>query len=303
MSTTFSTESAAAWEEEVSARFWRLAVVEAGERFEGTLTAAELGDGMTISQVTNTASVVARKRGAEGDASDDLLLLTPLAGGVTVRQDDFESRVTRGMVSVHVADRPYELDFDAPATVLVLHAPRSLAPAPLLTPAHANAARARRSPLASVFRAFLEEALEVSAQLSAADAQSLSPTASSLALSLLSAGTEDNRLSDPTAIALRAQAFARAHLGDEDLTPAKIAAHLHVSLRYLQLAFTHLDTSPARFIRTERINRADTLLRDPRFQGMSVGQIAAMVGYDAGTFIRAYRRQLGRTPGALRAAG
>ena len=303
MSTKLDTSSVALWRQTISDNFVTLSVGGLGPQFHGTLESTRLGEGITITAVTNSSSTVARTiQGVRADASNDLLLLTPIDGSLMVNQDGLELPLTRGMISIHVAEEPYELVFPESGHVLVFQAPRRLAPASLLTPARRCATTMRRAPVVPVFRAFLEETLTVSSRMTGADAESLRMAAISLALSVLSSGvTEPVATADARALALRAQAYVRAHLSDDDLTPTKIATHLHVSLRYLQLAFEHLDTSPACFIRTERLERATCLLADPRLRDTSISQIAAMVGYDSGSFIRAFRREYGVTPAVHRA--
>ena len=201
------------------------------------------------------------------------------------------------MASVHVAEQPYDLVFDAPGNVLVLQAPRTFAPASMLTMQARAAAAARARPLVSVFRAFLEEAHAVIDQLSSSEAESVRQTASSLAAAVLAAGLGEGRAADGRALAVRAQAYIRAHVGDADLDPGRVAARFHVSVRLLQSAFRDLGISPAQYIRTVRLARARELLQDPRMRGLSISAVAAMVGCEESTFYRAYRAAYGCAPG------
>lgn len=298
MTTTVHADSTDEWARSITDNFISLSVTPAGARFQGTLDAAGLGEGITITRVENTPAVVSRTReGAVADACDDVLILTPLHGALTVTQADIRHRVTPGMASVHVAEQPYALTFDEPGEVMVLQAPRRFAPAVTLSTRVRLAAAARPRPLVSVFRAFLEEALTVSDRLTRTEAESIRHTATSLALAVLADGAADQPSPDPAAVALRAQAYIRAHLADPDLTPAHVAAHFHVSLRYLQLAFQHLDTTPARYIRTIRLEYAQQLLMNTAMSRLSTAAIAAAVGYEESTFYRAYKAMYGRTPG------
>lgn len=95
------------------------------------------------------------------------------------------------------------------------------------------------------------------------------------------------------------------HAGD-DLSPAAIAAAVHVSVRSLQLAFRrHLDTTPMRFVQQVRLARVrrDLLAATPG-DGAGVAEIAARWGFlHHGHFGQAYRRAYDETPGATLRGG
>ncbi|MBY8853236.1 hypothetical protein K7G98_35395, partial [Saccharothrix sp. MB29] len=54
---------------------------------------------------------------------------------------------------------------------------------------------------------------------------------------------------------LKVLCHVRGRLGDPALMPERIARHFGISLRYLQVLFAELGTSPARWIRDERLSR------------------------------------------------
>jgi AraC-like DNA-binding protein len=205
---------------------------------------------------------------------------------------------------VHVADRPYELMFDRPSQVIVLQAPRRIVPsAELVSPE-------RRRVIASnaitrIYRAFAAETLAAAGQLSQRERDELGASAASLAVSVLGA-VPDDFASLPDGgrrILAVAQSFIRGHLADPGLSPAVVAKSQRISLRTLQLAFASARSSPAAFIRAERLRCARQLLADPRYASLTVSQIAWRVGLPEVTvFIRAFKRQYGLTPGSWRNA-
>lgn len=78
-----------------------------------------------------------------------------------------------------------------------------------------------------------------------------------------------------------------------ELTPAKIAAQLHVSLRYLQAAFTEAGESPAQRIRIARLERALNLLES----GFGVREAGEQAGFsEPSTFRRLFHQHFGVTP-------
>jgi PAS domain S-box-containing protein len=91
----------------------------------------------------------------------------------------------------------------------------------------------------------------------------------------------------------RIRAFIAANALDPALDPSIVAKTHHISLRLLQGLFADEDSSPARFIRDQRLLHARRLLDD----GESISRAGALSGFsDLGTFTRAFRRRFGCTP-------
>ncbi|WP_156934814.1 helix-turn-helix domain-containing protein [Pseudonocardia spinosispora] len=291
------TDSPARWAQIITDSFISLRVRGADDGFEGSLRRCDLGGGVRLTAVgTRRCRVCRDESGVRADGSDDLLLLSPLTGTATVRQEGTEQVIGPGSASVHVADRPYELEFDGPSQVIVLQAPRTIVPSSALV-----SPERRRSPsrggLVRVFRAFATELLAATEELSARDRDELGVTAAGLAVSVLGAARPE-----PTRhLVTTARAFVHDNLADPDLSPSTIAAHCRVSVRLLQLAFAEDGGSPAAYIRAERVRAAQRLLGDGRYSALSVGQVARRVGFtDVTVFIRVFTRRTGSTPGRWR---
>ena len=98
---------------------------------------------------------------------------------------------------------------------------------------------------------------------------------------------------------LQIQRYVRAHLSDPRLSPARIAAALHVSRRTLYTAMSSGDDGVAAEIRRQRLERAREMLLDPT-QTLSVAEIAASVGLPhAAHFSRLFRARYGHSPSQL----
>lgn len=98
------------------------------------------------------------------------------------------------------------------------------------------------------------------------------------------------------ALAQAAKDLADARLTDADLSPATIAARLHVSLRTLQRAFASLDESFSAYIRRRRLEEAAEALTAPGSR-LGVSEAAALWQFtDSSHFIRAFKRQYHATP-------
>ena len=92
-----------------------------------------------------------------------------------------------------------------------------------------------------------------------------------------------------------------AHLGDEDLNIAAIAARHGVSLRYLQKLFEADGASFSEFVLSARLTRAYRLVTNPLQSNRTISDIAYDVGFnDLSYFNRAFRRRFGLTPSEAR---
>lgn len=95
--------------------------------------------------------------------------------------------------------------------------------------------------------------------------------------------------------------YCLEHLDDVDLTPRAVARAHHMSIRRLQQLFAERGTSPARWIRAERLARCHDDLRNPAKRHLSVATIGERWGLlNASHFSRQFRGQYGVTPSELR---
>ncbi|MEU7481706.1 helix-turn-helix domain-containing protein [Lentzea sp. NPDC042327] len=88
----------------------------------------------------------------------------------------------------------------------------------------------------------------------------------------------------------------RAHLGEPDLTPGRVAKALNISLRRLYQVFEG-EPNVAERIKVLRIDRAKALLADPAKADRGVGEISRDCGFVSAThFSRAFRALVGQPP-------
>jgi len=295
------------WTELITSNFIALSVSDAPEDFRGQLTRCDLSRGITLTEVKTRPSRVRRTpRLVNSDGVDDVLFLVHQEGVGSVCQDQRRRHLNPGDGSLHVATCPYELLFPSSARVIVLQAPkRLLPPTESLPPTRRNTGFAGNSPAMRVFSAFARELLAVSDGLSERTREEMGGTAVDLLVSVLRGGVEADNVQrmGPDAVMRTMEAFIHTNLDDPELTAETVAAHHHVSLRYTQALFNRAGTAPAAYIRAERLNRALQALRDPRLGGLPVAAIGHRCGFpSADTFIRAFRREFGMTPGQWRRA-
>ncbi len=99
----------------------------------------------------------------------------------------------------------------------------------------------------------------------------------------------------------RIKEYVDAHLGDPDLTPARVAAALYISPRHLHNVFAGTETSAARWIRARRIEMCRRDLSDPTMRSVPAAAIGARWGFrDASHFGRVFKQETGHTPADYR---
>ena len=92
-----------------------------------------------------------------------------------------------------------------------------------------------------------------------------------------------------------------AHLGDGDLSVAKIAGRHRITPRYLHKLFENEGLTFSSFVRGRRLSRAHRMLSDPCRGDRNIGTIAFAVGFgDLSYFNRTFRRHYGATPSEVR---
>jgi AraC-like DNA-binding protein len=100
-----------------------------------------------------------------------------------------------------------------------------------------------------------------------------------------------------------ARRFIRENLSDVDLTPAAVAAALHISPRYLYQLFSG-QAGVAAWIRAQRLERCRRDLADPGLAGVPVAAVARRWGLtDTAHFSRAFSAKYGKTPREYRLGG
>jgi AraC-like DNA-binding protein len=99
----------------------------------------------------------------------------------------------------------------------------------------------------------------------------------------------------------RALNYIEEHLCDPTLTAQRVASAQAMSTRYLNTLFQRKATSSARWIRLRRLERCRAELQSPGARNETVAAIALRCGFsDISTFNRAFKREYGLAPAALR---
>jgi AraC-like DNA-binding protein len=102
---------------------------------------------------------------------------------------------------------------------------------------------------------------------------------------------------------VQAKRYIELHLSEPNVTPARVAAALKISVRQVHLLFEPTGTSFAEHVTARRLEECRAALAS-RFDGSRpIADIAFAWGFNnLGTFYRTFQRQFGMAPGDLRSA-
>ena len=152
------------------------------------------------------------------------------------------------------------------------------------------------SPAARILMAHTSMVQRTVGDLSPAGAEASRNALLELAKGVLLDHFDDREPTFTPALARTASEVADARLTDADLSPATVAARLHVSVRTLQRAFAARDESFSAYIRRRRLEEAAEALTAAGAR-LSVSEAAARWHFtDSSHFIRSFKRQFDATP-------
>lgn len=105
-----------------------------------------------------------------------------------------------------------------------------------------------------------------------------------------------------SALVKRIRCYVDAEISDPGLSPARIAAAHHMSVRQLHRVFEGEDMTIAELVRARRLTGCGRDLADPALGEMSIGAVAARWGItDSAKFSRLFRAAYGLSPREYRA--
>jgi len=114
-------------------------------------------------------------------------------------------------------------------------------------------------------------------------------------------GAADQRAATRAAKLRQVQDYIALHLSEPDLTPARVAAAMKISVRQLHLLFEPTGTSFAEHVLGQRLEECRAILESPSSRARSVTDIAYAWGFNSiASFYRAFGQRFGVSPGMLR---
>jgi AraC-like DNA-binding protein len=269
----------------------------------GRIVTATLVD-LHVSVISADPHTVVRQPRATGGEPGHVYVTTPLRGIAMVSQDDRQVAVPPGEIVTFDSSRPYTLTMPEPFRMVAVRAQhQSLGLTPDSTP---RLETNSWSSLTGVGALASRTLAALGQQLTEFDEATFEPLASTvvgLVNTLFAERTHfagDPRPDRRTLMASICRA-ARECLADSELSPAMLARRHSISLRSLQLLFAEHGTSPARWIRDERLHRVRTDLTDPRLAHLTVAMIGERWGLvDASQVSRLFRAKYGLSPSQYR---
>lgn len=290
------------WRESVSTAFVPLDVVSTGSSsFEGGLCSSTLG-AMQLSEVAGSEVDVRRTRATIKRADPGWIKVgLQVTGHGVVTQRGSQAVLAPGDFAVYDTSEPYDLHFGETFSMFVLMFPRELLRIGFRDLSTVSARRIHGDrgvgALVSPFLAGLRRGL-------VSDTLPTSPMIEDAVLDLLRAALDDAAPHQGPAAALlmEARSVIENRLGEPNLTTATIAAHLHISTRYLQKLFESDGCTVAGWIRSRRLEKCHRDLVDPRLEQQSIGTICARHGLiDSSSFSKLFKDAYGMSPRAHRA--
>ncbi len=96
--------------------------------------------------------------------------------------------------------------------------------------------------------------------------------------------------------------FIDKHFAQPDLCIASIARHLHLSPRYIQMAFASDDITPSDYLRQRRLAACASRLENPAHSKVTITEIALSCGFNSSAYFSTeFRRVYGMSPRRYRA--
>ncbi|OHV56573.1 hypothetical protein BCD48_43815 [Pseudofrankia sp. BMG5.36] len=307
---TLTAASADEWAQICSDSFAPCGIDRVASDFRGTVDVTVYSPATALVRLASQSMDVLRSRRHVTGAprSDYMLLLHQQGGPGLLEQDGRWAEVRAGHAVLWDASRPYRFRWPTAIGQTVLKVSHDEMRHWFGDPSE-MCARSLPStlPTLRVLSAFLRELGDVEDELHDTQQRAeLAHTAGELlATALRSAdGTAAPRAAGREALLRMMRDFVRENLADPRLGPETIAERHCVSVRYVSSLFRDLGTSPAAYVREQRLERARRALDDPRRREVGIATVAGLCGFtDATTFCRAFRRAYGLTPAEYRSAG
>ena len=250
---------------------------------------------------------VSRDRGqiAGGLERDIYTFMVQHAGSCAVEQADAQALLQPGDMLLFHNSRPYRLLFEQPFRQTVIQVPRECVGAWASDLDRQLAQRLRPADgFGRVLQCFVHG---LDAALPAVDdgeaAVLIDELFHLLAAHGAAAQARDGSVGAQRALVDRAQRYARAMLGEPELSLESIARAQRVSARTLQRAFASQGSGVMRWLRDERLARCAAALADPALATRAVADIALAHGFrDVSAFGRSFKARYGCAPGSWRDA-
>ncbi|MEY9968502.1 AraC-like DNA-binding protein [Streptacidiphilus sp. MAP12-16] len=278
------------------------------EPFSGRITSHRLGY-LQVSTIEADPQRISRTHRHTAQSDGKFVSVgVQSSGHGTLAQDGRTAHLEPGELVVYDTTRPYTLDQPVPFRMHVFQLPHRVLAMP---EADVHRVTATALPpdagVAGMLAPFLTALAATAAQCSPSVGEQLAGTVSDLLATLISeqaAGHEPTDHGDAVrAMALRVRGYVNQHLTDPDLSPQTIAAHHHISVRYLHKLFESEGTSISRWIQQRRLEECSRELTRRGRTSPTVSSVARRWGFvNPAHFSRVFRTAYGMSPREWRTA-
>ena len=282
-------------------------IARTGPDFRGRSVVHELNETLTLSRSHFRAPVSLVRTGrmaARAPADNVMVFCVYMDGRGRVRQHDRFVAMAAGTGILIEACRPYDRVSQTETRCMNLRFSRELLP---LRSAEITEVCARSvnpaAPAMQMLSDYLSRLFEMADELTTAQRLDAGHAAIELLAMTLRDVTPTVPGGDgPEGVLLyMMQTHVREHLAEPHLRVEELARRHHVSVRHVYTLFERIGTTPAAYLREQRLLAARAMLSDPRYARLGTTDIAAAVGFlDRRTLERAFRQQYGMTPGDCR---
>ncbi|WP_285552489.1 helix-turn-helix domain-containing protein [Actinoplanes regularis] len=292
------------WRQYVLQTCGALQVIPGPGFVDGSITTTTLGD-LRLAVIRADPHSVFRQPSFANSERGHIYVTTVLRGRCVVRQDDTEVAVRPGDVATFDSSRPYALHMDEPFEMVSVRTRHQVVGLTEDTSRLVSGSLWHGTTgVGALAHRTLESVGRLLADLNASISEPIEATLNGVVSALFAerlSGVTANPVATRQLLLLRIRRYAEHRLHNPALTPRHLADHCHVSLRYLQMLFAEQGTSPARWIREERLARLHTDLTDPRLDHLSVAALGERWGLaDASQVSRLFRLHYGLSPTELR---
>ncbi|MTE11603.1 helix-turn-helix domain-containing protein [Nocardia aurantiaca] len=296
-------ETFAEWEAVVAAAYVPVVVtpVRSGE-FRARIVQSRFGT-IDVSMVTASGQHLSRIPRLINEPEEPILFaIVTTHGHGWLEQDGRVGELADGGLTLHVSSRPFSVHFEQSWGVVAVQVPLSEVVGQSGVPADRLPTAVRFPPegAAGLVGRFFCGLAQL--QYTAPDqAATLAKHGTGLLASVVQLAADDLPRDEPAqALAKqRALAFIQRHYADPELTIDQVAGACAVSRRTLYRLFEHGEDGVATMVRRMRIERALALIRtDPSRPLLSVAGASGFVSERQ--FYRAFKREMGMTPGEFR---
>jgi AraC-like DNA-binding protein len=269
--------------------------------FSGCLTRTKV-DEIRVAEVYSEAQTVRHLRAHVARTREAMFFLhMQLEGDSINRQDGREAHLGPGDFTLCDSTRPYEMVFERANSMFVLGIPDPVMRRHLACPERVVAVPMRGcAGLSALLSNFLRDFWR---QCHNGLDSSVEPRVTHAILDLVASAysvlpqAQSDRSSLASAHRLRIVNYIEAHLGDPDLTPARVAEACKMTTRYLHHLFSNEVETVARYILRRRLEECSRALAVPSQRGRTVTAIAFDYGFNSPThFGRVFRARYGVTP-------